>query len=127
LPSSHRGGSKHACPPPYSYLFSSWYRRRVLSLWFDVELLRYRAPALPLLHEETGRALRRARALRCKPERNQPLLDLRTLQIIADRAVEPGNGVGGRARWRDHAEPAVHDQAGHAFTERRQIGEAGKA
>jgi hypothetical protein len=37
----------------------------VISLWFDLELLRYRAPALPLLHEETGRALRRARALRC--------------------------------------------------------------
>src|SRR5262249_24665929 len=77
------------------------------SLRLDIELLRQRTPVLLQLADGLRSAVGRARAVSIKTERNQSLLDLRTLQILCDVLVQARDDLRRHARGPDHGEKSV--------------------
>ena len=60
-------------------------------------------------------------------ERQQPLLDVRPVKVIADVAIEPCNHVDGRARRGYQGKPTVHDDARHRLADGWKIRQSGEA
>src|SRR5262245_26627057 len=77
------------------------------SLRLDVELLRQRTPVLLQLADGLRSAVGRARAVSIKTERNQSLLDLRTLQILCDVLVQARHDLRRHARGPDRGEKSL--------------------
>src|SRR5688572_16950959 len=76
-------------------------------LRLDVELFRQLSPTVLFGADELARAFRRAGAVRGQAERQQALLNVRSLEIVPDLAVDPLHDIGRCARGRDDGKPAV--------------------
>src|SRR5258708_39243931 len=71
--------------------------QRHSSLRLNIELFGNSAPAALFFADKLSGAVRCACALRREAKRNQSLLDLRTLEVLADFPVEAGDAIGWRA------------------------------
>jgi hypothetical protein len=69
-------------------------------LRLDIELLAESAPLLLFLPNRLCGAFRRTTVTGDKPKRDQPLPDIRALQIVSDRAIDRRDGVSRRTRRR---------------------------
>jgi hypothetical protein len=67
------------------------------SLRLDTQFLSQRAPLLLLTPDDLRGAFGCASALGREPERQQPLLDVGALEVLADLAIEPRHHLGRRA------------------------------
>src|SRR6476469_2600708 len=89
------------------------------SLRLDLQLLRQAPPYVLLVTNMLRRARGRSGSLRGEAERQQLLLDVRPVKVIADIAIEPRHHVNGSARWCHQRKPAVHDDARHRLADGR--------
>src|SRR6266404_2571329 len=101
--------------------------QRHSSLRLNIELFGNSAPAALFFADKLSGAVRCACALRREAKRNQSLLDLRTLEVLADFPVEAGDDIGWRAGGCDDGEKTVHNDAWQRFANCGKIGQAAKA
>src|SRR5262249_23389592 len=93
------------------------------SLGDDLKLLCQRAPSLLFLADVGTGAVRRACAFRGQTECQQPLLELRVLEVRGNFAIEPRDDLRSGRGGRHDREPAVHNHAWNGFAQSGQLRE----